>query len=260
MAAYAIRHPWFNMPSKKRKRPPSPSSEGDECPERFRTFEGELPKRRRCSTLEQGFAHLNLSHSMQTHVSSTSTSPNPSILELDVPFVRSPSPNAMESDYTYPIIQPTFIEEPTSPDISVYPPRSAEGESEEVADVKMRSESWYEPEKDRKCCCSLIRLLLYLAGNTGIVITDLDDSDEEGGPNSTSDSSGLTISNALLNRLRNQQPERHALPLPSAKPSSALVLFRPLSVPSKELEGEEVQEATVPTLASRDDDAMDVEL
>lgn len=159
MAAYAVRHPWFNMPSTKRKRPPTPSSdESDGLSERstsFRTFEGDLPKRRRCSTLEQGFAHLNLSHPVyQTHVSSTtstsSTSPIPSILELDVPFARSPSPSAMESEYTYPIIQPTSIEEPPSPDASGYPPPDAECE-DGVADIKMRSQSWYEPEKDREC-------------------------------------------------------------------------------------------------------------
>ena len=161
MAAYAIRHPWFNMPSKKRKRPPTPSS--DECSERSTILEGELPKRRRCSTLEQGFAHLNLSHPIiQTHPSSTS--PNLSILELDVPFARSPSPDAMESEYTYPIIQPTFIEEPKSPDISVCPPRGTEGGSEEgMTDVKMRSESWYEPEKDREFLLSFINTFIVIS-------------------------------------------------------------------------------------------------
>lgn len=160
MATYGIRHPWFNMPTAKRKRPHSSSSSDNdepalnERPTAFRAYVGGgSPKRRRCSTLERGFAHMNLSYHIpqisDAQASTTSypsppnssTSPDPSILELDA---RSPSPAAMDSDYMYPVVQPGSIEEPPSPGQLWAPPL------DDVPEIQMKSQSWYEPEKDRK--------------------------------------------------------------------------------------------------------------
>lgn len=64
----------------------------------------------------------------------------------------------------------------------------------------MKGTSWYEPEKDR------------------IVITDLDDFDDEPDPDPN-----LTISSALLDHIK-AGPIR----LPRPAPSMALVLFKPV--------------------------------
>jgi hypothetical protein len=153
--AYAIRHPWFNMSSSKRKLPPSPSSSENEEYDQgdWRSMTGPYPKRRRCSTLERGFAHLAINQPVSqtaTYASSypSPTSSNPSVLDLepvDVPVVISPSPEPMDLEDTYPVvIQPDSIEEPTSPDFPGLP-LSENGPH----DIKMKSQSWYEPEKDR---------------------------------------------------------------------------------------------------------------
>jgi hypothetical protein len=149
--SYAIRHPWFSMPSHKRKLPPSPSSsssdsEPDHVPLERPYVTASSTKRRRCSTLERGFADLAINHPiLQTGTYASSypspASSNPSVLDLDLSKARSPSPAPMDSEDTYPIIYPTSIEEPTSPDLSELPL--------EPNDIKMKSQSWYEPEKDR---------------------------------------------------------------------------------------------------------------
>lgn len=51
-----------------------------------------------------------------------------------------------DADYTYTVIQPSSVEEPVSPDLSELPP----SDSDEMVDTPMRSQSWYEPEKDRE--------------------------------------------------------------------------------------------------------------
>lgn len=150
--AYAIRHPWFSMSSNKRKLPPSPSSSSsDDDIERVngrsRQFVGASRKRRRCSTLERGFAHLTIHHPIPQTNAHASLHPslnssNPSLLEL--PNARTPSPVPMDLEDTYPIVHPTSIEEPTSPDVSIL------SLPDEPNDIKMKSQSWYEPEKDRK--------------------------------------------------------------------------------------------------------------
>jgi len=106
----------------------------------------------------------------------------------------------------------------------------------EPNDIKMRSQSWYEPEKDR------------------IVITDLDDSDDESDPNSAS---GIDISTALLDRIKNHRMHTSAsVPLPST--STALVLFRPLTFGPKEVVDDEPAEVVAQS-SHADDDAMDIE-
>jgi len=137
----------------------------------------------------------------------------------------------MDLEDTYPIFHPASIEEPTSPDVSGLPMFETEPN-----DIKMRSQSWYEPEKDR------------------IVVTDLDGSDDESDANS---SASIDISTALLDRIKDHRAYTSAsLPLPSA--STALVLFRPLTYcPSKVVKKEPVDTAAESSLG---DDAMDTEI
>jgi hypothetical protein len=156
----------------------------------------------------------------------------------------------MDADYpSYSVLYPTSIEEPTSPIAQCAPlPLSADNSSDDVLnDVKMKSQSWYEPEKDR------------------IVITDLDDSDEEDScddPKTPSDGAEITISNALLDHIRTQQSL--SVPLTNiSTPSTALVVFRPpLIQSSKDNAGREPKKQGMvvsPPSPPRDDDAMDIE-
>lgn len=95
-------------------------------------------KRRRCSTLERGFAHLTLGappvgptvapvpvNPTKTYPVSLDAAPGASSpMDADMASVSPPLPNVT----TYPSY---IIEEPSAPD------------------VKMKTSSWYEPEPDR---------------------------------------------------------------------------------------------------------------
>lgn len=111
-------------------------------------------------------------------------------------------------------------------------------------------------------------LLLHHRGlfrDTGIVITDLDDSeDEEIDTNdATRSATGISISAALLDCIKRQQT---STPVPLTNTSStALVLFRPsppLIASSREaglVETPERSHLAAPLLPAQDDDAMDIE-
>ena len=107
-----VHHPWYDKPSRKRKHS-------------LREASNDTPKRRRCDSLEFGFAHLALSNpQVETQPS------NPSI--IIAPFELS----AMDTDIDLPspcVIHPSSVQEP--------PP---------IPEVKMKNSSWYEPEKDRE--------------------------------------------------------------------------------------------------------------
>ncbi|EGO00204.1 hypothetical protein SERLA73DRAFT_180670 [Serpula lacrymans var. lacrymans S7.3] len=217
-------------------------------------------KRQRCATLEQGFAHLNLSaykspSSVPAHTNAhppTRSPPlSPYLASAHSPVVReipythhARSPSAMEDDSVAPgVVLPTLVEEPTSPEL-------------EIPEVRMKSSSWYEPEKDR------------------IVVTDLDGSDDEDGQDRGAEARGtVVISPALLDRIRENAKSTASLkelPTPDHDPSKALVLFKPLPLTSGEQKksiqkSEEAQLWAPPNRVvsqpSRyeDDDAMDVE-
>ncbi|KAK0195255.1 hypothetical protein F5146DRAFT_1132746 [Armillaria mellea] len=102
---------------------------------------------------------------------------------------------------------------------------------EPIHDVKMKRSTWYEPEPDR------------------IVVTDLDSSDDDDDEQDPS----LSISAALIDRIRSRQLVS-SLPTPA---THALVLYRPLPVPTPEKPAEQQQQAQ--SEPPRDDDAMDVE-
>ncbi|KAI0686348.1 hypothetical protein BC835DRAFT_1309554 [Cytidiella melzeri] len=209
-------HPWFRMPSLKRKavERESSSSSADSDLERFA-----LPRKRfKCGILESGFAQLSLNQtinaplastpSLSTHLPNTTHAQNDSWASQSTS--TSASGDATWGDISYAdfetdpqhassIVLPGSVEEPSSPEAQTV---------QEPQDVTMKSRSWYEPEKDR------------------IVIVDLDDSDLE---DSADDSPELTVNSALLSRIRDQR----ANALTSRKdagPSMALVLYKPLPV------------------------------
>lgn len=121
-------HPWFKMPSLKRKL----SSDGDTSNE----DDGRDPlstlhhhKRRRSTTLERDLASLSLSNVRHGVVS-------PPVPPL-VNYQRSESP-----------LSDTFMDTDVSPFRETLMP--AASEEEPIPEVKMSSSSWYELEKDRK--------------------------------------------------------------------------------------------------------------
>jgi hypothetical protein len=89
----------------------------------------------------------------------------------------------------------------------------------------------------------------------GIVITDLDDSDDE---TDTKSAQGIDISTALLERIKDHRMHTSmSLPIPST--SNALVLFRPLMFSAREVaENDEPADVATQSSPSRDD-SMDVE-
>ncbi len=117
-------------------------------------------------------------------------------------------------------------------------------------------------------------LFLTLSGtysiDTGIVVTDLDDSDVEDSPD---DPFGLAVNSVLMDRIKSASAPPAPLPVPDS--NKALVLFRPLAVPDssrmapdnkarREKDQTDIVEDIVedifvdPPLVD-DDDAMDIE-
>ncbi|KAI1796445.1 hypothetical protein LXA43DRAFT_987709 [Ganoderma leucocontextum] len=241
-------HPWFRMPSQKRKDLSDEDEDGPRAayhePRHSLSPLPRSPKRRRCDVLEAGMSQLTLeglSYAVPpAHDPSvgdtmrTGISPSPSSSYV-APTIQIPNPSTFASTSsqpcadgppspyvthiprkpTIPVVLPGSVEEPASPEAT------ATGEPD-VVDVSMKGSSWYEIEKDR------------------IVITDLEDSDvedEETTPSrilpveSRADLASFKISSALLDRL----PKPHILgPIgPEPSPTNALVLYRPLVVPDE---------------------------
>jgi hypothetical protein len=107
------------------------------------------------------------------------------------------------------VILPSCVEEPSIPD------------------VKMRTSSWYEPEPDRTSFRILTFDKLILQYSLGIVVTDLDSfSDDDDDESAELDTSSISISRPLLERLASHAKKLIDPPPPSS--SQALVLYRPL--------------------------------
>jgi len=234
-------HPWFRMPSLKRKNAYIYSDPDIDSPSYARTnsppsVHEELlpaPKRRRCDVLERGLAQLSLG--IAPLVSNTNNA-----------FGHGPT-NAFGGAYTQNATWSIPAEQPIVTEPEDVPIEDADSE-------------WYEPEKDR------------------IVITKLHDSPlsqssplpntSSSSTNGTPDPVSVTISPALLDRLKSQH-QNFGIPgllqgPPPRQPdeSRALVLFKPLSIPPssdpepviqepEDEEGKGVQEDT---------DMMDVEM
>ncbi|KAG7446433.1 uncharacterized protein BT62DRAFT_1005708 [Guyanagaster necrorhizus] len=114
-------------------------------------------------------------------------------------------------------------------------------------DVKMKRSTWYEPQPDR------------------IVVTDLDSSDDDNDNDNDNDNDkdpALSISPALIDRIRSRQLVS-SLPTPA---STALVLYHPLPAPiptteqpAKQHQQPQPQPQPQQPKDNNDDDAMDVE-
>lgn len=139
-------HPWFRMPSQKRKAYEYSDSSDSSDPDTYSL----PPKRRRYDGLENGFAQLSLNPALRAaqlaqspydYPSSPSVLKAPPVAQLEPAFdvwsaqsmVRDPPPHLS------PIILPGSVEEPTSP-----------AAGPDIPEVTMKSRSWYEPEKDRE--------------------------------------------------------------------------------------------------------------
>lgn len=143
------------------------------------------------------------------------------------------------------VIRPSSIEEPSIPE------------------VKMKSSSWYEPEPDRMWSVKS-HCVHQLTDATGIVITDLDSSDDEDDENADPDTASLSISRALLKRISEHSRDLTTPGIPPRPVSQALVLFKPLpmagvaNIASVEDKAKEESIGIVDVVG--DDDAMDVEV
>lgn len=118
----------------------------------------------------------------------------------------------------------------------------------EIPEVKMKSFSWYEPEPDSG---SPLHSHAPRANSAaGIVVTELESSDEEEEEDATSP---VCISPVLLDRIRSQSL---VSPIPNLETQQALVLYRPLPRPQVEEVEEDVEDNKD---QGKDDDAMDVD-
>ncbi|KAJ3915960.1 hypothetical protein F5877DRAFT_47575 [Lentinula edodes] len=230
-------HPWFNKPSMKRRRSTSPGE--DDALDK--TLSPISAKRRRVTMLEKGFSNLSLHHPPPV-ASTSSANPDSVTTFFDMnhsgappsssPLLLPDTLTAMEVEYSSisPSIQPDSVEEPTSPSLA-------------VPEIRMKGSSWYEPEPDR------------------IVVTDLDSSDDE--YENDSDPVRPLVSPTLLERIR-QRELSNVLPLPSSLDQHALVLYRPLTRPSNNLEPEDTElvsnQDAVPNAVSLSSTAQDVEM
>ncbi|KAI0745472.1 hypothetical protein C8Q76DRAFT_789856 [Earliella scabrosa] len=321
-------HPWFRMPSNKRK---DLSDDDEESPSPFYDSRRSVspipsPKRRRCDVLENGMSQLTLDGRsiassapyILASVAPVTISPSPTIQYPDAP-ATSPPTQLQWTDASYAprvtqippnagatVVLPGSVEEPTSPETV--------SEDAEVRDVSMKGPSWYEIEKDRTSASLPPPLFPSSAftftpapstststshppshglsvhstrrplfrhplrpprptvadarsdDDTGIVITDLEDSDAEDDENTPprAESAGspdgepaFTISSALLDRL----PKPHALgPLtPEPGPSNALVLYRPLVPLGESSEDTDSLEKRMPEKENQGDEGLEEE-
>jgi hypothetical protein len=263
-----MRHPWV-MPSLKRKLSTPTDSSDSDSPSPF------TQKRRRCEVLENGFAHLTLSH---TTLPASSGLPIRGI--ITEPTFRAESNTSHQAGqhdpqiYAIPrsdsdadmmvpdIVFPSSVEEPVLPE-------------HHVPEAAMSSESWYKHDKDSQSISNSHAHARLSAPRPGVVVTDLsfDDEEQDVDDLKRKGDGDFEISQALLKRLKSPV---HPFALPSkADDSQALVLFRPLLVSAQptvdalELETtariEELPEDTSADLVgdmycdAQDDDAMEIE-
>ncbi|KAH8996540.1 hypothetical protein EDB86DRAFT_2919203 [Lactarius hatsudake] len=183
-------HPWFKPTTLKRKSPsmllrsesPSPVDEDDpdsrvkrqrfttltlehtrpqkrklppSCPQSPIEEEDIVAKRQRCTALEHGIKHLSLTppdHPAQDPAMPELASRFPAPVPVHTVPDYSFSPSWLPAAASLPVAPavttsfqaPTTLDPP--PPVPAAPASLAGGE-----DVKMRSSSWYEPEKDRAC-------------------------------------------------------------------------------------------------------------
>jgi hypothetical protein len=136
----SIRHPWFQMSSRKRKADLTVEHSASRRP----SSPHPRSKRRRHDSLEHGFAELSLEHTLPTPLSTY----HPRSATYAEPFAHL---SAAQSSRTAPApsaFSPSFLTSSSHmhKPIPVVPEPTRE---EPTRDVKMSTSSWYEPEKDR---------------------------------------------------------------------------------------------------------------
>ncbi|THV02800.1 hypothetical protein K435DRAFT_852445 [Dendrothele bispora CBS 962.96] len=264
-----ISHPWFKQPSMKRKQSSSPEDSDDSRNVDLSKPVDHRPKRPKLSTIERGFSSLSIDRARQQSIASSSlnvggSAPSPipidDAMDIEPTSTSSIPPPSMIPSYTSsssslpldPVeipfstsqvpLQPSSIEEFEEPD------------SPPTRDRKMKGTSWYEPEPDREHhphrppapipspSTSTLDHVQYRSNPrrppTGIVVTDLDSSDEE-----DTDEPPVTVSPALLERLRQRELLNHP-PLSIPLVSTALVLYRPLNIPPPNAPSDDVDDSS----------------
>jgi hypothetical protein len=164
------RHITLDQTRSKKRNLPSPPQSPIEANDRH------LPKRQRCTTLERGLEGLSLAppapEAQQVpEFASFLPAPVSAVLahppdlssrwpEISLPTpcsrpIPSPSPSPLPSTS----IPFTFTSASTTP---ILPTPALTADLHAAPDVKMRTSSWYEPEKDRTCFSFLFVLVLPL--------------------------------------------------------------------------------------------------
>ncbi|KAF4567684.1 hypothetical protein EYR40_006688 [Pleurotus pulmonarius] len=272
-------HPWFANASMKRKFPSStssssPSSTPTQSDSDSNPGNPHRPKRRRCSTLEKGLSYLsldanawqrdsNVGHSQVRHPHSTSpdvsASQLPDISEMTPTDVYQSRPDvgadAMQFDIPA-VVRPSRVDEPGEHT----PP---------IVEINMKSSSWYEPEPDRTYLDCSGHAPFVLTPLPGIVVTDLDSSEDE----ADVEDNPILLPPSILKHIAARNLEMmksggKSMHHPDDA-GKALVLFRPLSLgPPSQEEGDADDDSTrdtdttasFPSVSSMDDDdAMDIE-
>lgn len=230
--------------SKKRKLPSPPQSPIEDLDS------ARFLKRQRCTTLERGIESLSLTPPAQeaTVVPSASNvaarqppAAFPPIPALPAnPFpplwlqqVDSPPSSTTPPSFFNPLLTVTSM--PITTAASMHAPTSTPADV--IADIKMHSSSWYEPEKDRTY--PPLPLFLSVAGfphrmyRTGIVITDLDasSSDDEDDVVDNAPKLPRSVLQALL-RGPERDPRLVGLPFMCTAPSADSDLSLHISSPS----------------------------
>ncbi|KIY74233.1 hypothetical protein CYLTODRAFT_133 [Cylindrobasidium torrendii FP15055 ss-10] len=241
-SAWPATHPWFaHSMKRKHSETPSSGSEGSDSSGAESTSSSHRAKRCRYSQLARTMSGLSLAHSSSSTLRTHNAPGQPTISELGIP----------RDDI--PMIQPSQIDEPK--EVTPPPPEAS------TSDVKMKS--WYEPEPDRtRLPPAFMRAARSADRASGIVVTDLDSSDDEDGPAVEAE----LISPALMEHIRRQGLRSGLLPTDSH--SQALVLYRPVPLPDTESEDADDDNIEAPTPMSiseaedadpLDSDAMDID-
>ncbi|THH30946.1 hypothetical protein EUX98_g3267 [Antrodiella citrinella] len=232
-------HPWFRMPSLKRKNAYIYSDPDIDSPTTSRPEPLPAPKRRRCDDLERGLAQLSIAPTYSTPSAANANAfPAPAYSSWNTSDVQA------------------IVTEPEDTPIEC-------------------DDEWFEPEKDRTSPSpshpppSRTSPPLPPSAPSGIVITKLaPDEPIHMSPPPPPDPVSVTISPALLDRLKSHHqtfgiPGLLQGPPPRADDSRALVLFKPLKIePPSQPEPviHEPEEEKADVVQEEDADMMDVEM
>ncbi|KAL0072846.1 hypothetical protein AAF712_000609 [Marasmius tenuissimus] len=208
-------------------------------------------KRRRVAVLAKGFSNMSLD---------TNANHEPIPLEPDVSYPPDSASTSTSNSVPFSAPDAMEIEEVTGPGpsqlftISVEEPTSPSSRTGKLRDVRMKGQpSWYEPEPDREPASLTSQTTTIINSPpprrpAGIIITDLDDSEDESSEDSDKTQNDIEISPALLQRIRQNNILRSTLPSSAEARGQALVLYRPLTIPEEGAREEDrKEEGTIPT-------------